>query len=50
MQRAAASHATVPPELEEVITRCLQKDRTKRYQNVAELAQDLAQMAGKKRV
>jgi serine/threonine-protein kinase len=32
------------PELEEVITRCLEKDRTKRYQNVAELAQDLAQI------
>jgi serine/threonine protein kinase len=40
----AAVHPDVPPELEEVITRCLQKDRSKRYQNVAELAQDLGQI------
>jgi serine/threonine protein kinase len=30
------------PELEVIVTRCLQKDRAKRYQNIAELAQDLA--------
>ena len=30
-----------PPGLEEVIARCLQKDRTERYPNVAELARDL---------
>ena len=41
----SAVHPDVPPELKEaIITRCLQKDRTKRYQNIAELAQDLAQM------
>jgi len=40
----SAVHPDVPPELEEVIARCLQKDKTKRYQNVAELAQDLAQI------
>lgn len=40
----SAVHPDVPPELEEVIARCLEKDRTKRYQNVAELAQDLAQI------
>ncbi len=27
-----------PPELEAIVDRCLEKDRTKRYQNVAELA------------
>ncbi|HEX8792765.1 MAG TPA: serine/threonine-protein kinase [Polyangiaceae bacterium] len=40
----SAVHPDVPPELEEVIARCLEKDRAKRYQNVAELAQDLAQI------
>ncbi|HEX8795985.1 MAG TPA: serine/threonine-protein kinase [Polyangiaceae bacterium] len=40
----SAVHDDAPPELEQVITRCLQKDRTKRYQNVAELAQDLMQI------
>jgi serine/threonine-protein kinase len=33
-----------PPELETLIERCLQKDRDSRYQNVAELAQDLVQI------
>jgi serine/threonine-protein kinase len=38
----SAVHDDAPPELEVVIGRCLQKDRADRYQNVAELAQDLA--------
>ena len=37
-----AVHSDTTPELEAVITRCLEKDREKRYQNIAELAQDLA--------
>jgi len=40
----AVLHADAPDELDAVITRCLQKDRSKRYQNIAELAQDLAQI------
>jgi serine/threonine protein kinase len=40
----AAVHPDAPPELEAIIMRCLEKDRAKRYQNIAELAQDLAQM------
>jgi eukaryotic-like serine/threonine-protein kinase len=40
----SAVHPDATPELEEVIARCLQKDRAKRYQNVAELAQDLMQI------
>ncbi len=40
----SAVHDDAPPELEAVIERCLQKDPTARYQNVAELAQDLAQI------
>ena len=35
-----------PPELEEVIVRCLQKDPADRYQSVAELAQALLPFAG----
>ena len=40
----SAVHADAPPELDEILARCLQKDRAERYQNVAELAQDLAQI------
>jgi serine/threonine protein kinase len=40
----SAVHPDATPELEEVIARCLQKERAKRYQNVAELAQDLMQI------
>ena len=40
----AAVNDEVPPELETLIERCLQKDRESRYQNVAELAQDLVQI------
>jgi serine/threonine protein kinase len=38
----SAVHADTTPELEQVVTRCLEKDREKRYHNIAELAQDLA--------
>ena len=37
----SAVHPDATPELESVVSRCLEKDREKRYQNVAELAQDL---------
>jgi serine/threonine-protein kinase len=40
----SAVHPDAPPELEAVIARCLQKDRAQRYQNIAELAQDLTQI------
>jgi serine/threonine protein kinase len=33
-----------PPELEAIILRCLEKERDKRYRNIAELAQDLAEL------
>jgi serine/threonine protein kinase len=32
------------PELEAIILRCLEKERDKRYRNIAELAQDLAEL------
>jgi serine/threonine-protein kinase len=35
----------VPPHLEQVIWRCLRKDRAQRYANVAELAAELASLA-----
>lgn len=38
----SAVHPDATPEIEAVISRCLEKDRERRYQNVAELAQDLA--------
>ncbi|HEY5318591.1 MAG TPA: serine/threonine-protein kinase, partial [Solirubrobacteraceae bacterium] len=34
-----------PPVLDQIVGRCLQKDRAKRYSNVAELAQALAPLA-----
>ena len=37
-----AVHPDATPPLEAVVMRCLEKDRARRYQNVAELAQDLA--------
>jgi serine/threonine-protein kinase len=40
----SAVHADAPSELEAIIDRCLQKDRAERYQNIAELAQDLGQI------
>jgi serine/threonine-protein kinase len=40
----AAVHPDTSSEFEAVIARCLQKDRTKRYQNIAELATDLAEI------
>jgi len=36
---------TVPPEIARVVMRCLEKDRERRYQNVAELATALAPLA-----
>ncbi len=38
----SAVHPDATPELELIVARCLEKDRAKRYQNIAELAQDLA--------
>jgi serine/threonine-protein kinase len=38
----SAVHPDATPELEVIVARCLEKDREKRYQNIAELAQDLA--------
>jgi serine/threonine protein kinase len=35
---------SAPPELEAILGRCLEKDREKRYRNVAEFAQDLVQL------
>jgi len=40
----SAVYPDATPELEQIIARCLEKDRSKRYQNVAELAQDLVQI------
>jgi serine/threonine-protein kinase len=42
----SAVNSSVPPQLDEVVARCLQKDPALRYQNIAELAQDLAQIWG----
>jgi serine/threonine-protein kinase len=36
--------ADAPPALEAIIARCLEKDRERRYRNIAELAQDLAEV------
>jgi serine/threonine-protein kinase len=38
----SAVNPDATPALEAVVARCLEKDRDRRYQNVAELAQDLA--------
>jgi eukaryotic-like serine/threonine-protein kinase len=38
----------VPPQLEAVILRCLEKDRNRRYSNVAELARELATFGPKR--
>jgi eukaryotic-like serine/threonine-protein kinase len=40
----SAVYADATPELEAIIDRCLQKDRAKRYQNIAELAHDLTEI------
>jgi serine/threonine-protein kinase len=40
----SAVHPDATPELEAVVSRCLEKDRAKRYQNIAELAQDLTML------
>jgi eukaryotic-like serine/threonine-protein kinase len=38
----------LPPEIERIVGRCLQKDRAHRYANVAELAMDIAPFAPKR--
>jgi len=43
--RLTSGRPDAPPELEAVILRCLEKDRDRRYRNVAELAQELAPFA-----
>jgi len=42
----ATARPYLPEALEDVISRCLEKDVEKRFQNVAELAQELRQFAG----
>jgi serine/threonine protein kinase len=44
--RLRASRPDIPPELDACVARCLQRSPDKRYQNVAELAQGLAAVAG----
>ena len=41
-----ASRADVPPEIEAVIARCLEKDRTRRFASVADLAEAVAPFGG----
>ncbi|MBX3185218.1 MAG: protein kinase [Polyangiaceae bacterium] len=36
----------IPPQLEPIVARCLEKDPAKRYQSIAELAHDLGPFAG----
>ena len=43
-----AARPDIPPSFEAVVLRCLEKDRTKRYANVAELAHALATFAPKR--
>ena len=43
--RLTSARPDAPRELEAVILRCLEKDRNRRYRNVAELAQELAPFA-----
>jgi serine/threonine protein kinase len=43
--RLSSVRPNAPRELEAVILRCLEKDRSRRYRNVAELAQELAPFA-----
>jgi serine/threonine-protein kinase len=42
-----AARPGTPPQLEEVILRCLEKDRTRRYRDVGELAAALRPFAGR---
>lgn len=46
--RLRARLASAPPELEAVISRCLEKDPERRFANVAELAQALAPFASER--
>jgi hypothetical protein len=41
-----ASRADVPPEIEAVVARCLEKDRTHRFASVADLAEAIAPFGG----
>ena len=47
-QQIRSARPDVPIGLEQVISKCLEKDRTKRYSNVAELAVALAPYAPKR--
>jgi serine/threonine protein kinase len=47
-RRLGAYRPDAPPALEQVVDRCLEKDRTKRFQNVAELAVALLPFAPKR--
>jgi serine/threonine-protein kinase len=45
IQRGVIPPSSMPPELERIVHRCLQRDREARYPSVLELARDLAPLA-----
>jgi len=45
IQRGIIPPSSMPPELERIVKRCLQRDRDARYPNVLGLARDIAQLA-----